>query len=172
MFKFAKYKGSPDGKFTGPWHCYAKPKKPYICVVLALSKYCLAFTEVLANGAPLFEGSLQYDRYTGIFGGFVSKQAIRLRQLGVKPGDLGTQSVQKGVAAMVDMGFTVSPPIFSLCLQVRWIMGGVKDKYLFYEAAGYHYVGRCATTSNRLKKEFAVSPPYFEFSEIKDSVQR
>ena len=83
-----------------------------------------------------------------MFGGFVSKQAIRLRQLGVKPGGLGTHSVRKGVATMVAAGCTVSPPIVSLCLRVGWIMGGVKDKYLFYEAAGDHYVGRCATTLN------------------------
>lgn len=172
VFEFAKSKGDPDGKFTGPWHCYANPEKPYICVVLALAKYCLTYTDVLTNGAPLFEGSSQYDRYTGIFGGFVKKHAIRLRQLGVKPGDLGTHSVRKGVATMVAAGCTVSPPIVSLCLRVGWIMGGVKDKYLFYEAAGDHYVGRCATTLNRLKKEFAVSPPYFDFSEINDPVQR
>ena len=41
VFKFAKSKGDSDGKFMGPWHYYANPEKPYICVVLALSKYCL-----------------------------------------------------------------------------------------------------------------------------------
>ena len=52
-------------------------------------------------------------------------------------------------------------------------MGGVKDKYLFYEAAGDHYVGRCATLLNRLDKEFAVSPPYFDFSSSKlDAVEK
>ena len=63
VFEFAKSKGDPDEKITGPWHCYANPEKSYIRVVLALAKYCLAFTEVLANGAPLFEGSSQYDLY-------------------------------------------------------------------------------------------------------------
>ena len=65
---------------------------------------------------------------------------------------------------MVAAGRKVSPPIVFLFLRVGWIMGGVKDKYLFYEAAGDHYFGRCATILNRLKKEFAVSHPYFEFS--------
>ena len=92
--------------------------------------------------------------------------------MGVKPGDLGTHSVQKGVATMVAAGCTVSPPIVSLCLRVGWIVGHVKDKYIFYEASGDRCVGRCATTLNRLKKEFAVSPPYFDLSGIKDSVQR
>ena len=152
MFGFAKSKGDPDGKLMGPWHCITNPESPYFFVVLALAKYCLTFTEVLANGDPLFEGSLQYDHYTGIFGGFVCKNAIRWRQLRVKPGDLDTHSVRKGVATMVAAGCTFSPPIISLCLRVGWIMGSVKDKYLFYEAAGEHCVGRCAKTLNRLKK--------------------
>ena len=125
MFEFAESKGDPDRKFTGPWHCYVNPERPYICVVLALAKYCLTFTEVLVSGAPLFEGSSQYDHYTGIFGVFVRKHAIRLRQLGVKPGDLGTHSFRKGVAKMVAAGCTVSPLIVSLCLLVGWIMGGL-----------------------------------------------
>ena len=83
------------------------------------------------------------------------------------PGTI-THSVGKGVATMVAAVFTVSSPIVSICLRVGWIMDGVKDKYLFYEASGDHYVGRCATTLNILKKEFAVSPPYFDFLEIKD----
>ena len=51
-------------------------------------------------------------------------------------------------------------------------MGGVKDKYLFYESAGDHYVGQCATTLDWLKKEFAISPPYFDYSAIIDPIGR
>ena len=73
---------------------------------------------------------------------------------------------------MVASGCKVSPPIVSLCICVEWVMGGVKNKYLFYKAAGDHYVGRCATTFNRIKKEFAVSPPYFDYSEFDDPIER
>ena len=52
-------------------------------------------------------------------------------------------------------------------------MGGVKDKYLKYEAAGDQYVGRCASGLNQLRKEFAVTPAYFDFfGEINDEVER
>ena len=41
-------------------------------------------------------------------------------------------------------------------------MGGVKDKYLKYEATGDQYVGMCASGLNQLIKEFAVTPAYFD----------
>jgi hypothetical protein len=45
-------------------------------------------------------------------------------------------------------------------------MGGVKDRYLKYEAAGDRYVGRCACGLDQLSKEFGISPVYFDFSHI------
>ena len=52
-------------------------------------------------------------------------------------------------------------------------MGGVKYKYLKYEAAGDQYVDRCASGLNQLSKEFAVTPAYFDFfGEINDEVER
>ena len=58
------------------------------------------------------------------------------------------------------------PPIITLCIQAGWILGGVKDKYLFREKAGDQYVGCCASCLDQQKKEFAVSPPYFDFTEL------
>ena len=122
---------------------------------------------------PLFlRGLSQYDPYSSCFAKFASKHAERLSELGVKPGDLGTHSARKGVPTMVASGCKVSPPIVSLCICVEWVMGGVKNKYLFYKAAGDHYVGRCATTFNLIKKEFAVSQPYFDYSEFDDPIER
>ena len=52
-------------------------------------------------------------------------------------------------------------------------MGGVKDKYLKYEAAGEQYVGSCASGLNHLSKYFVVTPAYFDFfGEINDEVER
>ena len=52
-------------------------------------------------------------------------------------------------------------------------MGGVKDKYLKYEATGDHYFGVCASGLNQLSKEFAVTPAYFDFfGELNDQVER
>ena len=52
-------------------------------------------------------------------------------------------------------------------------MGGVKDKYLKYKAAGDQYVGRGASGLNQLSKEFALMPAYFDlFGEMNDEVER
>ena len=47
-------------------------------------------------------------------------------------------------------------------------MGGVKDKYLTRADAGDQYVGRCASLLSQVTKEFAVSPPYFDFTGLCD----
>ena len=87
-------------------------------------------------------------------------------------GDVGTHSCRKGVATVVAAGCTVSPPIVSICVQAGWVMGGVKDRYLKRESAGDQYVGRCAAGLDQLSKEFAVSPPYFDFTDINDKLER
>ena len=74
----------------------------------------------------------------------------------VQHGDLGNHSCRKGVGTMVSAGFTISPPIVSVCFRCGWVMGGVKYKYLKYEAAGDQYVVRCASGLNQLSKEFTV----------------
>ena len=95
-----------------------------------------------------------------------------LNLLGINIGDLGTHSLRKGVATLIAAGCTVSPPITAICIRVGWAMGGVKERYLHYAAAGDQYVGRCAALLNQTDKSFAASPPYFDFTEIEDSVER
>ena len=51
-------------------------------------------------------------------------------------------------------------------------MGGVKDRYLKRESAGDQYVGRCAAGLDQLSKQFAVSPPYFDFTGIDEELER
>ena len=87
----------------------------------------------------------------------------KLKRLGFEAGDLGSHYCRKGVATMLAVGCAVSPPIVPLCIWVGWVLGGVKDKYLFSEKSGDRYVGRCASFLGQLKKEFAFSLPYFDF---------
>ena len=86
--------------------------------------------------------------------------------MGYSEGELGTHSCRKGVATMVACGCTVSPPIASLCIRAGWVMGGVKDKYIFREGSGDQYVGRCESCLDQLTKEFSTSPPYFDFTSL------
>ena len=51
-------------------------------------------------------------------------------------------------------------------------MGGVKDRYLKRESAGDQYVGRCADGLDQLSKRFAISPPYFDFTNISEAIER
>ena len=73
-----------------------------------------------------------------------------LNTLFVVEGNLGTHSYIKGVEYMVAAGCTVSPPIVSMSIRAGWVMGGVKDKYLKRESAGYQYIGRGASVLDHI----------------------
>ncbi|KAL3781326.1 hypothetical protein ACHAW5_007180 [Stephanodiscus triporus] len=57
------------------------------------------------------------------------------------------------------------PPIASICLRANWAMPGVMNRYIKFENAGDQFVGQCVSGRSRLTKEFAASPPYFDFSD-------
>lgn len=170
VFEFAKSKGHQKGeKHLGPWHVYANPHKPHICPILAMARYLFTYPDVLKGNSRLFEGKNQYSRYLKRFHDLLISEAQTLLELGYEKGDLGTHSVRKGVGSKVASGSTVSPPIVAICIRAGWVLGGVKDRYLFRENAGDQYVGRCATGLDQSSKEFAVSPPYFDYSSVKDT---
>ena len=172
VFRFAKSKGHQRGEeHLGPWHVYANPENPHLCLLLAFSQYALCNPHILkGGGVPLFQGTNSktvYARYMARFNNVVTKELVRdLRALGYEPGDLASHSTRKGVGTWVCSGCTVSPPIVAVCLRAGWTLGGVKDRYLFREGAGDQYVGRAAAGLDQLSKEFAVSPAYFDFSQL------
>ena len=171
--QFAKSKGHQNGEeHVGPWHVYANPEEPHLCVVLSLARYLFTYPQLLKEDASLFQGTLQYNRYAKLFLNMISNNKLELQELGVEDGDLGTHSCRKGVATMVAAGCTVSLPIVSICVRAGWVMGGVKDRYLKRESVGDQYVGRCASGLDQLSKGFAISPPYFDFTGIEEELER
>ena len=84
-----------------------------------------------------------------------------LNTMEVVEGGLGNHSRRKGVTAMVESGYIVSPPIASICICTGWVMVGVKDNYLFRECTGDQYGRRCVFGFNQLENTFAVSPAFF-----------
>ena len=174
IFEFAKSKSLQDGEsHVGPWHVYANPHQPHICPVLALARYLFMYPFTFAGGKNLFEGDDQYNRYSKIFGDVLRANSDEFSTIhGCSINELGTHSVRKGVAMLVASGCTVSPPIVSLCIRMGWSMGGVKERYLKYAGAGDEAVCRRANLSDPLSDEFAVSPPYFDFSSIQNEAEQ
>ena len=89
--------------------------------------------------------------------------------LRMKPEYFGTHSIQKGAITHAACGVMHSPPIASICICANWKMPGVMNRYIRYENAGDQYVGRFVSGHSRLKKEFAESCPYWDFSDLDDS---
>ena len=105
------------------------------------------------------------------FFSLVDKFEDELKKLGSSRSELGYHSSRKGVASMIAGGCAVSPPIISLCMRAGWSVGGVKECYLKCESAGDQCVGRCACGLNPLSVDFAISPPYFDFSDLNDTTE-
>ena len=61
-------------------------------------------------------------------------------------------------------GSMTCPPIASICLCANKAMPGVLNQYIKYENAGDQFVGKCVSRCSRKSKEFAASPPYWDFS--------
>ena len=113
-----------------------------------------------------FEGGSQYDRFNSIFQGIVGCEEWRgtFATLGITPDDFGTDLIQKEAATHLATGSTASPPIASICFPANWAMPGVLNRYIRYENAGDQFVGKCVSGRSRKSKEFASSPPYWNFS--------
>lgn len=137
----------------------------------AFARYLFCYTDVLRGDAPLFQGSAQYSRYSTRLAKTVGKMEAEDLQ-GHEANDFGSHSARKGVATWVAGGCTVSPPIVALCLRAGWSLGGVKDRYLFYENAGDQYVGRCASGLRTDSTEFAMSRLYFDYSQLGSEEER
>ena len=117
IFEFVKSKGAQGGEeHVGPWHVYANPLDQFKCPVLTFAKYIFSFPNCTKKNESVFEGRLQYKRDSKLFMGIINKYESKLKQLGVKPEDLGTHSCRKGMVTMVAGGCTVSPPITSICI--------------------------------------------------------
>ncbi|GFH49053.1 hypothetical protein CTEN210_05529 [Chaetoceros tenuissimus] len=174
VFIFAKSKSTKkEEKFLGPWHVYANPHKPWLCPVLALARYLLTYPEAFAGSRPLFEGNNSYSRYDKEFNTLLKKNKEEIESLGIKIKDLGTHSARKGVGTCLASGCTVSPPIVSICLRMGWALGGVLGRYFKHADAGDEFCGRMASLVEKaLEKEFAVSCPYFDFTELENEDEK
>ena len=173
VFQFAKSKGRQNGEeHLGPWHVFANPHKPYLCPVLAMARYLFMYPESLLGTRKVFEGSNTYSRYCKQYRSFLFKHAKEIKDLGQDAAELGTHSARKGVGSLVASGCTISPPIVAICLRMGWALGGVLGKYLKHGEAGDQHVGRTASLMNPCEKEFGVSCPYFDFTDIDDVIKK
>jgi len=53
-FIFEKEKGKQHGDMHGPWHCFANPEKPHICLVLAFARYICGYRRFYKNANHCF----------------------------------------------------------------------------------------------------------------------
>ena len=166
LFFFAKSKGNQLGEATEkPWHVYSNLGNPFLCPVLALAQYVISNPDVIKNRGLLFPRNHQYTWFMNIFHKVIKDNKSLFEVLGIKEGELGYHLCRKGAITLVSAGCTVSPPMAAICLRAGWSMGPVKDCYNHYEKAGDQFVGRCATGISSLRKDFATSPVYWDFTD-------
>ena len=133
-----------------------------------MGRMLIAHPTILQGQSPIFEGSGQYERFNKMFHDIVDSDEHRQAfvEFGITPEYFGTHSIRKGAVTFVATGSTSCPPIASICIRANWAMPGVMNRYIKYESAGDQFVAKCVSGRSRMTKEFAASPPYFDFSEM------
>ena len=173
LLTLPKHKGDQDGSNVFARHLYANPADPVICPVLALA--VVIFTRVLkydAGGvfreeaAPpnyrVFDGANPETRFSDIFGKVVAKLPTEEQQLlGGTRAELGTHSIRKG-AATYCCGMVNGPTPVQVFLRAGWMVGGVKDRYLFAGGGGDQLTGRVLSGLPYNDVSFASLPPHFD----------
>lgn len=149
-----------------PYHCYFNTVDPFLNLGLAIGLYLLSNPGILSNPkCKLFPSEYQYNRYASILNKVIEKHQEEFARIGVKPGTIGTHSARKGAATYAASGCTICPSMSSICNRAGWKLGGTRDKYIKYEAAGDQFLGRTLCGLNSLTKEFSLSPPFFNMDE-------
>lgn len=136
-----------------PIHVFANPFNPDVCWFTALAIY-LACNPSHEAG-QLFPGSNQRIRFSKIINRLLCDANDNKKQF-------GTHSIRKGASTFVCAGSLGGPSIVSVCLRCGWSIGPVQDRYLKYENAGDHFLGRVVSGLPLNKPEFSVVPPHFE----------
>ena len=167
IFYFMKSKGDQEGLNSNePWHIYSNPLNPFICPILALTRYVFCNPSVLNGSCKLFESTDPYQRYSKALRRILEANESTFEGMGVDIDDIGSHSARKGSATRCSTGCTVSPPMASICLRAGWSMGPVRERYIHYEKAGDQFVGRTVCGLNSMSTEFGISPCYFDFTGI------
>ena len=173
VFYFKKSKGDQEGvNENEPWHVYANPSQPFICPILAMTRYVACNPQVLAGDCKIFESKNPYQRYIKAFRRILETNEAIFVAMGVDIDELGSHSVRKGSASRCSTGCTVSPPMASICLRAGWSMGPVKERYIHYEKAGDQFVGRTVCGLDVTSEEFGVTTCHFDFTAIEEEEER
>ena len=96
---------------------YTNTLEPHLCVVLSFARYLFSYPYLFLNNTALFQGTTQYNQYSKIFSNLLKSDKEALKNMGLKPGDLGTHSCRKGVGTMAGAGFMASLLIVSICVK-------------------------------------------------------
>ena len=72
---------------------------------------------------------------------------------------------------MLQLDVLCRPQWLQYVYEPTGLWGGVKDRYIKYEKAGDQFVGRAVSGLPILKKEFAVSQPFFDFTESENEIE-
>ena len=91
--------------------------KPEICPVLALAKYLFSNPSILSSDGKLFPGGNQYSRFMKSFRRALVRQMEEIKKLGGDIQYLGSHTARKGATTLAAWGFTVSPPMVSICIR-------------------------------------------------------
>jgi hypothetical protein len=163
-------------------HIYANPFDPSICPVLAMGM--LIFSKSFHHAAvetksqeeqmhmeswPLFLGTKQEHRMSYIMGRVLKKIGISQSDLTLLENDpayIGLHSPRKGANTYCS-SFVGGPSFPAICHRGGWAIGGVQDRYNFFQDGADQFVGRVVAGLPFHSSAFAILPPHFSAQTLK-----
>ena len=161
MIEEQGHKGDQTGAQKYAKHCFANPKKPEVCVVLALS--VLLFVRGTGPGThQLFVGKDSKGRFSmNLMNTVYNLNDAEQVKLGCKPGDVGSHSARKGGGTFA-MGQIAGPNPVTVTLRMNHSLGKLKDQYIFVCEGGDQLTGRMVSLLDFNSTEFTILPPHFK----------
>jgi hypothetical protein len=149
------------------YHNYFNSCDPYLNLGLSLGCYLLKHPKLLTDTTnKLLSADFQYNRFSRVLIDVVAENKEAFRRIGVEKRDIGTHSAQKGAATHAASSCTISPAMAAIFNCAGWALGGSRDKYIKYEAAGDQFLGRTLCGLDPLSITFSISPPFFDLPAI------
>jgi hypothetical protein len=174
-------KSDQEGDRVCHRHIYANPLDPSICPVLSLA--LLIFSKsfhhaemekkeeehIQMESWPLFLGTKQEHRMSYIMARVLKKIGISQADLALlnnDPSFLGLHSPRKGANTYCS-SFVGGPSFPSICHRGGWAIGGVQDRYNFFQDGADQFVGRVVSGLPFHSSAFATLPPHFSSETLK-----
>lgn len=176
IFQYDSNKMDKKGEKVSPKNCYANPKRPFVCIFLAIGCYLSIFQNRFKRASDkLFHSTGKDGSASNSFSKALkniinsgrknetkqNEERERIVREHCRDGHFHPHGIRKGSGTHVTTCTMDPPPIPSVLMRGEWSLGKVLDVYWKFSMIGDTYLGRCLAGFNPDQPGFGMLPPHF-----------